>query len=109
MVGQIYLMVLGVVVSSATTYMITKAGKIVKDKESRDKQIVEGLKSLTRIQINSACYRANSVGEIGVNELQDIEDLYKSYKTLGGNGRTEKIVKETRKLPVNINRGVTIK
>lgn len=109
MIEQIYLMALGVVVSSVTTYMITKTSKVVKDKENRDKQIVEGLKSLTRIQINSACYKANSVGEIGVNELQDIEDLYKSYKTLGGNGRTEKIVQETRKLPVNISKGVTVK
>lgn len=52
-----------------------------------------GLLSLLRFRINRLCHHIASQGYMTVDERHDLTDLFDSYKALGGNSRTEMVVK----------------
>ena len=68
----------------------------------QDKQdaLVAGLKVLTvdRVRYLGRCYILD--GKISLEDRENLEDMYRAYKGLGGNGHLETIMAEVRKLPV---------
>ena len=68
----------------------------------QDKQdaLVAGLKVLTvdRVRYLGRCYILD--GKISLEDRENLEDMYRAYKCLGGNGHLETIMTEVRKLPV---------
>lgn len=72
-------------------------GYIEKSDEA-DKTLKEGLMVLARDRLNQAHRYFTNKEEIDMNSLSALESLYSSYKTLGGNGFVEDIMKDIRKL-----------
>ena len=68
----------------------------------QDKQdaLVAGLKVLTvdRVRYLGRCYILD--GKISLEDRENLEEMYRAYKGLGGNGHLETIMTEVRKLPV---------
>lgn len=68
----------------------------------QDKQdaLVAGLKVLTvdRVRYLGRCYILD--GKISLEDRENLEDMYRAYKGLGGNGHLETIMAEVRKLPL---------
>ena len=68
----------------------------------QDKQdaLVAGLKVLTvdRVRYLGRCYILD--GKISLEDRENLEDMYRAYKGLGGNGHLETITAEVRKLPL---------
>ena len=56
--------------------------------------VTHGIKSLLRYRINRECQRTVNRGWITSDEIEDINDLYESYRSLGGNGTVKKFYEE---------------
>ncbi len=68
--------------------------------ESEFKLIKKALLAMTRERINSAHDYYMSKKVIGAHSLFIIEELYKSYKDLGGNSFIDRLMKDIRELEV---------
>ena len=56
--------------------------------------VTYGIKSLLRYRINRECQRTVNRGWITSEEIEDLNDLYESYRSLGGNGTVKKFYEE---------------
>lgn len=79
-----------------------------KEKEDRDKVRKErrridaleaGVESLLRDSIISRYNKYMAQGYIPIYGMENVDAMYKSYHTLGGDGTITKLVEEVRKLP----------
>ena len=68
----------------------------------QDKQdaLVAGLKVLTvdRVRYLGRCYISNH--SITLDDKENLQDMYRAYKALGGNGHLETVMAEVERLPV---------
>lgn len=68
----------------------------------QDKQnaIVAALKVLTvdRVRYLGRCYIKDQ--SISLEDKENLEDMYRAYKALGGNGHLETVMDEVERLPV---------
>ncbi len=62
------------------------------------------MKSLLRDAIYRRCEKALADGEVTINELENINGLYKPYKELGGNGTAKKLIEEVNDLHTEVNK-----
>ena len=62
--------------------------------------VVAGLKVLTvdRVRYLGKCYIAD--GKITLEDKENLQDMYRSYKDLGGNGHLETVMAEVNHLPI---------
>ena len=69
----------------------------------QDKQsaIVAGLKVLTVDRVRYLGRGYISDGKISLEDRENLEDMYRAYKALGGNGHLETVMDEVRRLPVD--------
>ena len=69
-------------------------------KSDKQDALVAGLKVLTvdRVRYLGRCYILD--GKISLEDRENLEDMYRAYKGLGGNGHLETIMAEVRKLPL---------
>ena len=85
---------------TALTYMINKASKAVietqkakreqiKVDSEEQKLIKDGVMALLRFRINRLMEHVQEQGYILEDERYDLEEMYKSYLALGGNGKTK--------------------
>lgn len=70
-------------------------------KSDKQDAVVAGLKVLTvdRVRYLGRCYILD--GKITLEDRENLEDMYRAYKALGGNGHLETIISEVRKLPIS--------
>lgn len=68
--------------------------KVSETEEQQD--IKSGVKSLLKFRLNRLTSEIITQGYSSLDQREDLEDMFRSYKKLGGNGRTEK--KYTRAL-----------
>lgn len=70
-------------------------------KSDKQDAVVAGLKVLTvdRVRYLGRCYILDE--KITLEDRENLEDMYRAYKTLGGNGHLETIISEVRKLPIS--------
>lgn len=69
-------------------------------KSDKQDAVVAGLKVLTvdRVRYLGRCYILDK--QITLEDRENLEDMYRAYKALGGNGHLETIITEVRKLPI---------
>lgn len=72
-------------------------------KDKKDEKldaVVEGLKVLTvdRVRYLGKCYMIDR--EIDLEDKENLEAMYRAYKSLGGNGHLETIMAEVERLQV---------
>ena len=62
--------------------------------------VVAGLKVLTvdRVRYLGKCYIAD--GKITLEDKENLQDMYRAYKDLGGNGHLETVMAEVYHLPI---------
>ena len=70
-------------------------------KSDKQDAVVAGLKGLTvdRVRYLGRCYILDE--KITLEDRENLEDMYRAYKALGGNGHLETIISEVRKLPIS--------
>lgn len=69
---------------------------------SKDQQelLIEGMLGLLRYRIIRECQKALEDKSVSDDRLEVINTLYSPYAKLGGNGTTEKYVKDVKRLPI---------
>ena len=65
----------------------------------KQKAIENGVKALLRDRIIQSCNNYREKGYCPIYARDSINNLFKEYKELGGNGTIEALVNETRELP----------
>ena len=70
-----------------------------KEAEVEQKAIANGVKALLRDRIIQSCNHYSEKGYFPLYARENIEDLFKEYAALGGNGTVKDLVEETKKLP----------
>ena len=70
-------------------------------KSDKQDAVVAGLKVLTvdRVRYLGRCYILDE--KITLEDRENLEDMYRAYKALGGNGHLETLISEVRKLPIS--------
>lgn len=85
---------------TALTYIVNKASHAVIETqkakreqmrlESQEQQLIkDGLIALLRFRINRLMEKVQSKGYILEEERYDLEEMYRGYEALGGNGKTK--------------------
>lgn len=77
-----------------------KLAIIAEESRSSDRKQEEALLALSRDKLNQAYQYYMSKGCIGSHSLCVLEDIYASYKKLGGNTFIDRIMMELRELPI---------
>lgn len=72
----------------------------IESSKAQQTRIVEGMLGLLRYRIIRECQKALNDKSVTDDRLEVIDDLYKPYSELGGNGVTKKYVKDVKKLPI---------
>lgn len=69
--------------------------------DARLDAVVDGIKVLTvdRVRYLGKCYIDEQ--HISLDDKETLEDMYRAYKALGGNGHLETVMTEVRHLPVS--------
>ena len=81
------------------TAIITYIIKELKDNNNSNKAMKSGLLAIIRSQIVSKCEKYIKEGYLPEYARYCLEDLFKQYKTLGGNHGIEVLVNKTFELP----------
>lgn len=81
------------------TAIITYIIKELKDNNNSNKAMKSGLLAIIRSQIVSKCEKYIKEGYLPEYARYCLEDLFKQYKTLGGNHGIEILVNKTFELP----------
>ena len=68
--------------------------KAEEDQNQKQMAIEDALRSILRDIIIKTCAKYNEKGEAPIEELENVTDLYKSYKGLNGNGVVETLYKQ---------------
>lgn len=77
-----------------------KWAKADKHDEKMD-AVVDGLKVLTvdRVRYLGKCYISEQ--EISLEDKENLEEMYRAYKALGGNGHLTTVMDEVERLPIS--------
>lgn len=75
--------------------------KKFKEKAAEDEALKDGVQALLRDRIIQACDHYNERESVSIHGLENIENMYKAYHALGGNGAVTKMVGEIRNLPTD--------
>lgn len=97
---EIITMLLGAVTGSGVTAIILAVLQRKWSKDDKRDAIVAGLKVLTvdRVRYLGKCYIAE--GEITLEDRENLDEMYKAYKALGGNGHLDIVMDGVKKLPI---------
>lgn len=69
-------------------------------KDDKQDAVIAGLKVLTvdRVRYLGKCYIAE--GEITLEDKENLEEMHRAYKALGGNGHLDTVMRGVEKLPI---------
>lgn len=74
----------------------------MKNHNKKDKAIEEGLVALLRNELVRRYREYEQKGEMSILDKENVEDMFKQYENLGGNGTVKKMYKELLELPTKI-------
>ena len=98
--------VFGLVTAGLLAYIRNLSTQIKKER-AEQKALRDGMKALLKINLDKECERCQRDGWCGSVKRSTIDDMFKAYKGLGGNGATKALVEQTLGLPaVEPGRGV---
>ena len=72
--------------------------------QDRQDAIVDGLKVLTVDRVRYLGRTYIKAQSITLEDKENLEDMYRAYKALGGNGHLETVMDEVERLPVTEGR-----
>ena len=75
----------------------------IKKLQEQNKIILEGIKNLLRSQLKHDCLKYVQRKSITQEELEEYEDTYKIYTSIGGNGAGTKYHNDVINLPISDN------
>lgn len=75
--------------------------KKLKEKVAEDEAVKDGVQALLRDRIIQSCDHYAEKESVTIHGLENIENMYKAYHALGGNGAVTKMVGEVRELPTD--------
>lgn len=85
------------------TVVITVVGYLLNNARKQGMQYKatqSGVKALLRDRLISAMHKAKKQGYIYIHEHENIDNMFKEYVNLGGNGTIVHLMKEISKLPM---------
>lgn len=88
------------VIATALTVIVKRISTRLKKEQAQNKALRDGMKSLLKAQILASCERAMKDGWCGPQLRDAINDMYKSYTALEGNGTVPGAVKQAMELPI---------
>ena len=93
--------VLGVssIISAFINRKLIAVYKRQEEQELRQKAVENGMQALLRANIISIYNKYMERGYVPIYERENIDHLYKEYKTLGGNGVVESLIEKLDDLP----------
>lgn len=101
---QYVIQAFSVILNIILLYGFKKYNERQKDSELKQKAIENGLKSLLRDRIVQSCVHYMKQGNVLIEDMDNITQLYKAYKDLGGNGAVEAIYNKFLSLPsINVH------
>lgn len=88
----------GLLITAIGTYSRHIAQQVQKEREEQ-KALRDGMRSLLRRQIIADCEKAEQDGYCDTKTKDTIEDMYKAYHALGGNGVVAHLKANVMNLP----------
>ena len=70
--------------------------------KKKNKAIEEGLVALLRNELVRRYREYEQKGEVSILDKENMEEMFKQYENLGGNGTVKKLMEELFKLPTKI-------
>ena len=71
-------------------------------RKSKDEDVATkaGLVAILRTHIIQECEKCTDRGYVHLHNLDNVDDMYKTYHALGGNGTVTKCVEDFKELPI---------
>lgn len=89
-----------VITALTSIFSATGVGGLIWKQVTHNKRQDNALLALLHFRLYANAEDTLRKGFTTVAEVEDIENLYKAYKSLGGNGTGEKLYKDSMNLPV---------
>ena len=86
--------------TAAVKKLWNKQKEQAKAQEKRQETVEKGVMALLHDGLFRACSTALEKGKINVDEMDNINYLYKPYATLGGNGTGKQLFERVNQLPI---------
>lgn len=86
-------------VTGAGGYFISQRRYKLKNQNSKQNALYEGVRSMLKHDINNLHEKCQYKGHCSVQDQEVMESMYVPYKNLGGNGVVDQIVEDLRKMP----------
>lgn len=80
----------------------------VAHKIKEQEQVKDGILAILHDRLYQLCQYYINQGDISPSALKNIEYLYRSYHTLGGNGTGTELYDRVKKLPITAEQGGTL-
>ena len=77
------------------------SSKLKKDK-AKEKAVEDGVLALLKNELVKEYREYKDKGELSILDKENIESMFKQYKSLGGNGTVEQLITELMQLPTKI-------
>jgi len=74
----------------------------VKKNKAKEKAIEEGVQALLRNELVRRYREYEVKGELSILDKENIEEMFKQYENLGGNGTVKQLMTELMQLPTKI-------
>ncbi len=94
--------ILNYIIPLALGGLIGFLGAKLKDMKKKNNSIEKGLVALLRDRLIQTYREYEVKGEISILDKENIEDMFKQYENLGGNGTVKKMYEELLELPTKI-------
>ena len=90
---------LAIVTLAIQAGLLKFAYNIYKDYEKKEKNRDCAIRGLLRVEIINICHNAEKEGFLPIWALENLTDMYNTYKALGGNGAITGLYNKTIQLP----------
>lgn len=99
-IGQYWLEFILTAISSGAVFVLKKVYKDFKKESQEQKSIKEGMVAILHDTLFKNCEQYIKKGEITISELDNLEGLYHSYHSLGGNGTGTELFERCKGLKI---------
>ena len=90
---------LAIVTLAVQAGLLKFAYNIYKDYANKEKNRDSAIRGLLRVEIINICHNAEKEGFLPIWALENLTDMYNTYKALGGNGAITGLYNKTIQLP----------
>lgn len=88
------------ILAAVCKWLATSINKSIKASKEHEKALEDGMKSLLRDRILQLARECIRKGYATLEERENFEAMYESYKSLGGNGVIEDVAEQFHELPI---------